>query len=79
MRKSIWRTVAFLLAGAVLGTLAGELLASQLPILRQQTVISWSPSADLAFIRYTVNIVFRVNWLTLLGAVVALWFERKAK
>jgi len=79
VRKSILRTALFVTLGAVAGTVAGQLLAEQVPLLKHQTVVSWSPSADLSFVRYSLNIVFRVNWLTLIGAVSGFFLERKVK
>ncbi|MCF8563551.1 DUF4321 domain-containing protein [Alicyclobacillus tolerans] len=79
MRNSIWRTAGFLFAGAVLGTLAGQLLAPQVPLLRHQTQLQWNPSADWAVLRFSLNVTLRVNWLTLVGVVAAYLLRRRIK
>lgn len=79
MRTSFWRSAGFVCAGALIGTLAGQLLAHQVPLLRQTTSVEWHPSADLNVLRYSVDIVFRVNWLTLVGAVGGYFMSRRVK
>jgi hypothetical protein len=69
--------MAFVLVGAIIGTLAGQLLASQVPVLGHHTSLRWHPSADLAFIRYTLDLTFQVNWMTLVGVIVLFFVERK--
>ncbi|OFW78800.1 MAG: hypothetical protein A2201_04465 [Alicyclobacillus sp. RIFOXYA1_FULL_53_8] len=79
MRNSLWRTVGYVFAGAVIGTLAGQLLAPQVPVLRNQTAVSWNPSGDWGVLRFSLNVVIRVNWLTLVGAVAAFLLRKRLK
>ncbi|MBX6352882.1 MAG: hypothetical protein IRZ10_06060 [Thermoflavifilum sp.] len=79
MRASGWRTAGFVLGGAVIGTLAGQLLAQQVPMLSHSTVVQWNPAGDLAVLRYSLSITLRVNWLTLIGAVVGFIAARRLK
>jgi hypothetical protein len=79
MRNSFWRTVGFVFAGAVVGTLAGRLLAAQVPLLGHSTSVSWHPSADLGVLKYSLSITLSVNWLTLAGAVGAYFIDRRRK
>lgn len=79
MRNSLWRTIGFVFAGCVIGTLAGQLLASQVPMLRNRTAVSWNPSADWGVLRFSLNLVLRVNWLTLAGAVAGFLLRRRIK
>lgn len=80
MRKSpFWRLVGFLLLGAILGTLAGQLLAHEVPVLGRTTSVSWRPQADLAVIKYSIDITLRVNWVTLIGVIVAFFVHRRVK
>jgi hypothetical protein len=79
MRTSFWRTAGFVCAGALIGTLAGQLLAHQIPSLSKSTSVEWHPSADLSVLRYSIDIVIRVNWLTLVGAVGGYFAGRRIK
>jgi hypothetical protein len=79
MRRSFWRTVGFVFAGAVVGTLAGRLLAAQIPMLRQSTSVNWHPSADLGVLKYSLSFTLTVNWITLVGAVAAYFLDRRWK
>lgn len=79
VRGSFWRTAGFVFGGAVIGTLAGQLLAGQVPVLSHSTTVGWHPSADLGVVRYSVDIVLRVNWLTLVGAVAGYFTSRRFK
>lgn len=80
MRKSpFWRMLGFLLLGAIVGTMAGQLIAHQVPALGRTTSVSWHPQADLAVIRYSIDLTLRVNWLTLVGVVLAFFIQRKLK
>jgi hypothetical protein len=79
MRASPWKTVGYTLGGAVIGTLAGQLLAHQIPALGHETVVQWNPSGDLAVVRYAITITLRVNWLTLFGALAGFAAARRWK
>lgn len=70
--RSGWKVAGILVAGAVIGTLAGQLLSHQVPFLGHETSVAWHPQADLGVIRYNLLLTFRVNWLTLVG-VIAGW------
>ncbi|QQE77008.1 DUF4321 domain-containing protein [Alicyclobacillus sp. SO9] len=71
--------VGWIAAGAVVGTLAGQLLAHQVPILGHETAVRWHPQANLGVVSYDLTITFRVNWLTLLGVLVGYFLGRRAK
>lgn len=79
MKKSLWRTALFLLMGAILGTLAGQLLADQVSFLSRTVTTEWHPQADLSVLRFSLDVVVRVNWLTLVGVIVAWFVARKVK
>jgi membrane protein YqaA with SNARE-associated domain len=78
-KSSFWRLVGIILLGGVLGTLAGQLLAHQIPALGRTASVTWQPQADLAVIRYSLSFTLRVNWLTLVGVVVAMFIAQKRK
>ena len=39
--------------------------------------VSWSPAADLAVIKYSLNLEVRLSLLSVIGAAVAIWLYRK--
>ncbi|MCL6516153.1 DUF4321 domain-containing protein [Alicyclobacillus sp.] len=79
MRKPFWRAAGFVAAGAVLGTLAGQLLAHQVPLLARTTQVNWHPAADLGVLRYTLDLTLRVNGLTLVGVVAGYLVARRSR
>ncbi|GMA52355.1 hypothetical protein GCM10025857_37120 [Alicyclobacillus contaminans] len=79
MRGRVWRTIGFLFVGAVIGTLAGQLLAHQFPVFGRETSVRWNPSADLGVVKFSLDLFLRVNWLTLAGAVAGYFVQRKWK
>ncbi len=79
MRKSIWRTAAVVLGGTILGTICGQLFMHQVPLLARHTDISWNPSADLSFIRYSLDLTIRINLLSVVGAVLGYFFAERMK
>jgi hypothetical protein len=79
MRASFWKTTGYVIAGAVIGTLAGQLIVHQVPALGKETMVQWNPSGDLAVIHYSINVTLRVNWLTLIGALVGFAAARRWK
>lgn len=79
MKKPFWRWVGILFLGAVIGTLAGQLLSGHVTWLSRTTAIDWNPQANLGVIRFSLNLTLRVNWLTLVGIVGAWFFASKRK
>lgn len=77
MRKSSWRTAGWVVAGAVIGSIAGELLAHKLPWLGASTTVRFNPSGDWAVVQFAIDITFRVNWLTLAGIISAYLISRR--
>jgi ABC-type antimicrobial peptide transport system permease subunit len=79
MRSSFWRTVGFMIAGAIIGTLAGQLLSSQVGAFAHSVPVEWHPSADLGVIKYSISIVVRVNWMTLVGVIAGYFVSKRLK
>lgn len=79
VRKPFWRVAGFVAAGAVLGTLAGQLLAHQVPFLARSTQVEWHPGADLGVLRYNLDLTLRVNGLTLVGVIAGYLLERRSR
>lgn len=78
-RHSIGKTALFLFVGAVIGTIAGELLARQLPIFSEHTQVQWNPNFDLSFLVFSLHMMIRVNWMTLVGVILAWFIHRRLK
>ncbi|MCL6592497.1 MAG: DUF4321 domain-containing protein [Alicyclobacillus sp.] len=79
MRKPFWRFAGLVFAGAVVGTLVGQLLAHQTSWLSRTTSVSWHPGADLGVLQYSLSLTLRVNALTLVGAAGGYLFARRHK
>lgn len=79
MKRSFWRVVGFLFLGAILGTLAGQLLAHQVPALARHVPLEWHPQLNLAVVQVSFDVVLRANWLTLVGMIIGWFAERKLK
>ncbi len=79
MKKNGWILLLFIF----LGLLAGALLANWLKevpglsFLTRAMEVSWSPAADLAVIKYSLNLEVRLSLLSVIGAAVAIWLYRK--
>lgn len=79
LKKNNFTLFLFVFLGLLAGTVAGQLLSpvSWLSFLLQSVEISWQPKADLQVIRYDLDILIRVNVVSLLGIVAAVWLYRK--
>jgi len=79
MKKNGWILLLFIF----LGLLAGALLANWLKevpglsFLTRAMEVSWSPAADLAVVKYSLNLEIRLSLLSVIGAAVAIWLYRK--
>ena len=79
MKKNGWVLLLFV----ILGLLAGALIARWLKevpgltFLTRPMTVHWSPSADLAVIRYELKLHIELTLLSIAGAVVAIWLYRK--
>ncbi len=79
VRNQTWKTVIFIFGGAVIGTLAGQLLSREVPLLGHAVSVSWHPQANLAVLWFSLDLTFHVNWLTLAGIIAAFLLRRKLK
>ena len=79
LKKNNFTLFLFILTGLLAGTIAGQLLSSVswLSFLFKTAEISWQPKADLQVIRYDLDILIRLNVVSLLGIVAAVWLYRK--
>lgn len=73
----------FLLLFTILGLVAGTLVANWLHkvpglgFLTRPVSVSWSPSADLAAIRFDLNLQLDLTLLSIIGVAAAIWMYRK--
>lgn len=78
-KRSLNATAIGLLAGAILGNIAGELLKNAMPTLDHFYTVGFKPSrVDLSIIALTVGCDLKVNILAVVGALAgALIFSRR--
>ncbi|MEI7025235.1 DUF4321 domain-containing protein [Paenibacillus sp. y28] len=79
MNKSKLTFCIFIIMGLLAGTLIGQLLApvKGLSFLTQSTGITWEPRADLQMIKYDLTLVIRLNLMSILGVIAAIWLHRR--
>lgn len=79
MKKNGWILLLFVVLGLVAGTLIARWLqdVSGLSFLTRPMSVSWSPSANLAVIRFDLKLQLDLTLLSIAGAVAAIWLYRK--
>lgn len=79
MKKNVFTLCLFLLLGLLTGTIVAQLLGpvEWLSFLTRSAQIKWEPRADLAVIQYDIHLVIRLNLISILGIVCAIWIYRK--
>ena len=79
MRKSNWTLIIFILIGLLAGTIVAQLLTSveSLSFLTKSTQLDWHPKADLQILSYDLNLQIRLNLMSLIGVIAAVWMYRR--
>ena len=79
MKKNGWILLLFIFLGLLVGALLANWLKEVpgLSFLTRAMEVSWSPAADLAVIKYSLNLEIRLSLLSVIGAAVAIWLYRK--
>lgn len=80
-RRGGWFTVLLvLLAGAVAGSVAGQALAGQAPLLGRSVSVGLQPpvTLDLSVLSLTLGFVLRLNLGAAIGLLLALLVYRRA-
>ncbi|WP_281889062.1 DUF4321 domain-containing protein [Paenibacillus sp. YYML68] len=79
MKKNTITLVFMLLIGLVAGTLIGQLLASYsaLSFLTKTVELTWQPKADLLVLKYDLDLLIRLNLISLAGLAAGFWLFRK--
>lgn len=79
MKKNALTLILFLLLGLLAASIVTGLLEpvkGLSPILASKGV-SWSPAADLGFLKYNIHFEVKLNLVSLVGIGVAIWLYRK--
>ncbi|MCY0888914.1 MAG: hypothetical protein OWQ59_10730 [Alicyclobacillaceae bacterium] len=79
MKKSFGRGLLYILVGALLGTVAGQLLSNNVTFFRSRVLLTWQPRVDLLFLAWSMNLQVYVNWMTFIGVLVAVYLLMKKK
>jgi hypothetical protein len=79
MKKNGWILVLFVILGLLAGSMAARALkdVQGISFLTRPTSLFWSPSADLAVIRYDLKLHVDLTLLSIVGAAAAIWLYRR--
>ncbi|GIP31360.1 DUF4321 domain-containing protein [Paenibacillus sp. J2TS4] len=79
MKKNTLTLILFLLIGLIAGAIITQLLApvQALSFLTKSADIVWQPKADLQIIKYDLYFQIKLNLVSILGIVLAIWIYRK--
>ncbi|GIP39194.1 hypothetical protein J31TS4_24740 [Paenibacillus sp. J31TS4] len=79
MKKNNLTLILFVLIGLLAGSILGEWLApvQGLSFLTKSAQLTWQPKADLQIIAYNLDILIKVNMLSIAGIAAAIWLYRK--
>lgn len=81
MKNSYGLLILLLLIGLLTGSLAAHLLSSVegLSFVTNSMTVTWSPQANLDFLKYEFDIQVKISLLSLLGMAAAFWVYRKTR
>jgi hypothetical protein len=79
MKKNTLTLILFILIGLLAASIISRLLepVDGLAFLLKTSDISWQPRADLQFLKYDFSFQVKLNLISLLGIVGAVWIYRK--
>ncbi|MFD0871230.1 Uncharacterised protein [Chlamydia abortus] len=79
MKKNMFTLILFLLVGLIAAAIVTQLLApvQALSFLTKSADIVWQPKADLQIIKYDLYIQIKLNLISILGIILAVWIYRK--
>jgi hypothetical protein len=79
VKKTNLTLVIFIVFGLLVGSILAELLSSvtALQFLTKSTQIVWHPKADLQIIKYDLNFLVKLNLISILCAIGAIWIYRR--
>lgn len=79
MKKNTFTLIVILIVGLIAGSLIGQLLSAvpALAFLTKAVELSWQPKADLLVLRYDLDFHIRLNLISIVGLIAAVWIYRK--
>lgn len=79
MKKNTVTLILFVLIGIIFGAIITQLLTQvqALRFLTHPASINWEPKADLQVLKYDFAIEIRLNLISLLSIIAAVWIHRK--
>jgi hypothetical protein len=79
VKKNTLTLLIFLIFGLLLGSILGELLSTVkgLQFLTKSSEIRWEPMADLNVIQYDLKFLVKLNLISIIGLLAAIWLYRK--
>lgn len=79
MKKNTLTLILFIILGLLAGSIISQLLSSveEVAFLTKSTDIEWQPKADLQILKYDLYFQVKLNLISLLGLIGAIWIYRK--
>ncbi|MDB5053464.1 MAG: rane protein [Bacilli bacterium] len=79
MKKTKFTLFIFIVLGLLAGTIIAQLLTSvqAISFLTKSTPLEWHPKADLQVLKYDMYFQVKLNLMSILGAVGAIWIYRR--
>jgi hypothetical protein len=79
MKKNTLTLILFIVLGLLAGSIISQLLdpVKELAFLTRSADISWHPKADLQILKYDLYFQVKLNLISLLGLICAIWIYRK--
>jgi hypothetical protein len=79
MKKTNLTLIIFILLGLLIGSILAELLipVSSLAFLTKSTLLEWHPKADLKVLKYDLYFQVKLNLISVIGAIGAIWIYRR--
>jgi uncharacterized membrane protein YeaQ/YmgE (transglycosylase-associated protein family) len=79
MKKTNFTLIIFILFGLLIGSILAELLipVSSLGFLTKSTLLEWHPKADLKILKYDLYFQVKLNLISIIGAIGAIWIYRR--
>lgn len=79
MKKTNLTLIIFIVLGLLAGTIIAELLTPvpSLAFLTKSAQMEWHPKADLKIFKYDLYLQVKLNLISVIGAIGAIWIYRR--
>jgi hypothetical protein len=79
MKKNTFSLIVFILLGLLAGSIVSQLLepVQGISFLTKSAQIIWQPKADLQILKYDLYFQVKLNLISIIGLVCAIWIYRK--